>query len=108
GAEQLARGPVQHIEVGVFGRVHDDFAFFAIHGQFGQHQRIGAVVVPLLAGDFLVVPAVFAGGRIHGHDGTEEEVVAAFGAAEFHVVRGAVAGGEVDQAQLGVVDDGIP
>src|SRR5690606_29319609 len=41
-------------------------------------------------------------------DGTQEQVVAAFGAAEFHVVRGAVTSGEVDQAQLRVVDDGIP
>ena len=88
--------------------MQDDLAFHAIDIEFGQHRLRGAVVIPLFGWHFLVMPAVFASSRIHGDNRAEKQVVAAFRAAKFHVMRRTVAGRKIHEVQIGVVRDAVP
>ena len=108
GRQQLSGLAVHHIEEAVLGRVQQHRADLAADLQVGQHHGGGAVVVPLLGGDLLIVPGVFAGAGVHRHHRTQEQVVAAAGAAELLRVGRTVAGGEIDEVQLGIEGDGVP
>src|SRR5215470_4418530 len=88
--------------------MQDDLAWFAADLQVRQNKRSRAVVVPLLFRHLLVVPGIAPGMSVDRNDRAQEEIVAAAGTAEGLRVRGAVAGAEVDEVELRVVDDGIP
>ena len=108
GRDELAVGAIDDIEEAVLGRVHQHLARLAVDGEVCLHDGGSAGVVPIFFRHFLVVPAVCAGLRVQRDDGTQEQVVAAAGTAIKLCVRSAIAGADVDQAQLRVVVDGIP
>ena len=83
-------------------------AGLALDGQRGLHDGLRAGVVPVLARRFLVVPAVLARLGIQRHDGTQEQVVAATGAALLPRHRRAIARAHIDQLELRVIGNRIP
>ena len=108
GRQQLASGAIQHIEIAIFGCLHQHLARLAVDGQVGQHDGLRGGVVPGVARRGLVVPHVFAGVSLQRHDGRKIEIVATTGAANFPRPRRTIADPDVNEIQLGVVNDRIP
>ncbi len=108
GADQFAGLGIPHIEEALLGRLHQDVAHFAVDHQVGGDQRVGVVVVPLVARHLLVVPPVLAGLGVQRDDRGDEQVVAAPGAAQFLRPGQAVAGAEIHHVGLGIVQDVVP
>ncbi len=106
--EQLARRAIEHIEEPVLRHLHDHFAIGASDLQRGQHQRLGRREIPRFAGRGLVVPDVFPGVCLQRDDRRQIQIVAAAGAAIFLVPGRAIAGADVDEVELRVVDERIP
>ena len=108
GREQLAGGAIEHVEESVLRRLHDHLALPAGPVQVRQHHRLHRRVVPGIGRRRLVMPHQLAVVGIDGEDRAQVQVVAAAGAAQVAVPRRAVAGADVKQIQLRVVDDRIP
>ena len=108
GREQLTRRPVEHVEEAVLRRLHDHLAHASADRQVGQHHRLDGRVIPGIARHRLVVPDQLAVVGIDRQNRRQVQVVAAAGAADLPVPRRAIAGADVQQIDLGVVDDRIP
>ncbi len=106
-AAPLAR--VEHVEEAVLRRLHHHVALLCRRSsRSAVDDLIGVVVIPALVRRGLVVPGVFAGIELQRDDRREIQVIAAAGRADFRRPRRAVAGADVDEVGLRVVDDGIP
>src|SRR5262249_24516256 len=75
-----------------------------IHHRHGTH----GVIVPGVSRRRLVVPDILAGASLHGNDRSQVQVVAVGLVAILIVPGRAVAGTEIDEVGLRVIDDRIP
>ena len=107
GQERTARA-VEHVVEAVLAGLHDDVPPLAAQVQVGEHEFLGAVEVPAIAGRRLIEPGHGAVGRMDGYDRGRIQLVAAAAAAERHVVRSGVAGADIDQVERGVIGHAVP
>src|SRR4029079_774382 len=83
-------------------------ARLAAECEIGEEQWLCRVEVPVVAGRHLIVPRILSVARAHGEDRCEIQIVAATGAPQIAVPRGSVARAEVDEIEIGIVDDWVP
>ena len=106
--EQLAGLAIQDVEETVLRRLHQDLAFLAFDGEIGQHHRLDGSVVPAFMRHFLVIPDHPAGIGVDRQDRGEEQIVTAGGAAFLPIEQGRIAGADIEEIELGVVDHRVP
>src|SRR5690606_2700764 len=107
-ADELAGGGIQHVDETVLGGMDDDVALLAVEVQVGNHHGADGVIVPGIAGRFLVVPDVFASIGVDGHYRCDEQVVTTVRVAHLAVPGRTVAGAEVEQVRNRVIDGRVP
>src|SRR4029453_19610195 len=73
--DELARDPVQHVEVTVLVHLHDDLPVASLDLDIGKRQMLDGVKVPLVARSALEVPFQLAAVDIDGKDGCDVEIV---------------------------------
>src|SRR5690606_20933270 len=108
GRDRLAGRASDHVEEAVLRRVQEHLPLTTVDLELGLNDRLRARVVPLLARNLLVVPAILAGIRIDGDDRAQEQIVAAAGASEMTHERRAVAGADEDEIELRIERDRVP
>src|SRR6185437_14988401 len=100
--------PIKHVEIAVFGGLHDDFAGFSFNIEIREDQALHGVVVPFIGGHDLIVPDVFARARANGENRADEQVVATFRTANDLRIGTAVASAEVEEIEIWIVGECIP
>src|SRR5215207_2805563 len=98
--QRLARLPVEEVEPAGLRCLGNPLVLLAVDLDVEEDDRAGRVVVPDVVVHLLEVPAVLTGLRVDRDNRGGEEVVAPPPAAV--QVGGGVAGGEVEEPQLGV------
>ena len=74
--DDFSRQAVDYVKECILRRMHDHLPALSVDRQIGQHQIGDRVVVPVVAGNFLVIPDHFPGGAAHGEDAARIEIVA--------------------------------
>src|SRR5262249_31532684 len=72
---ELTVRTIDHVEVTVLVRLHDDLAVAIVDSNIREHQMLNGVVVPFIAGRALIVPLQLTGVGIDGDDGGDVEIV---------------------------------
>ena len=104
--EKFPCGAVQHVKEAVLIGLRDHLARPAADRQIGLDQRFGGVVVPIVAGRRLKMPGQLAGGGMHREDRIGVPIVSA---AALRAIPGRrVAGAEIEQVELAVIDKALP
>src|SRR5258708_24021736 len=106
--KQFTGGAVEDVEETVFGSVKQSFSRGVVDREVGKDDGLGGIIIPGVAGSFLVMLDVFAALGRKGDDGGDEEIVSTLGAASAGGRRSRVADTEVDEIKVGVVGDRVP
>ena len=77
GAEEFAGLAVDDVEEAVLRRLQEHLPLYAVDGQLAERDVHRRAVVPVVAGDGLVVPLHLGGVGVDRHDRGQEQVVAA-------------------------------
>src|SRR5580692_2208112 len=104
----ITGGAIEYVEESVLRSLKKNLSPDPVDCDVGKDDWRGGIVVPCIAGNFLVVPNVFAGVGFERDDRAGEQIVFSFWAPGAAVPRSPVAGPDVEQVELGVVDDGVP
>ncbi len=96
----LTCGAIQDIYPAGLAGLRNAFAWHAVLVDVEQDHRIRCIVVPDVVMHFLEVPAISAGLHIQRNDRGSKQVVAMAHIAV--VIRAGIAGGEIQQTQLGI------
>src|SRR5580698_11468841 len=103
---ELTRRAIEHVEITVLRRLHDDLAHLAIDGEIGEGHLLDGRVIPTFPGRVLEVPDILAGIGTDRDDRSGEQVIAT---AASRVIPGlTVVGAEVEQVELGIVGHAVP
>src|SRR4051812_47310081 len=84
----------------------DDLAVSAVDSQIEQHEIGNRVVVPIVAGNFLVVPDQLSGRASNGNDAVRIKVIA--GAAMHVRPRAGLTGAHVNDVVVTVIGHAVP
>ena len=106
--QKLAGHTIQHVVKSILGRLHEDFAVPAVQIEIGEHQFLGAVVIPSVFGHRLVVPGQRTRIDTDRDDGGRVELIATLEPAHAAVVGRPIAGPDVHEFQRGIVGHAIP
>ena len=108
GAKKLPVLAIEYVEETVLGRLQEDLPHLAIHLHVGQSHILNGRIVPIVSGRGLVMPFHFARIGIHGDNGGKKEVVSSARGADRSDPGRTVSHTEIDDIEVGVIDDGIP
>ena len=104
GRYQLTGRAIQDVKESVFRRLHEHRALRSTDVEIGEDHRRAGIEIPLIPRSGLVMPDVFPGIGLQGHDRGEKQRIAAHLAA----VPFSVAHADVDEVQCRVVDNRVP
>ena len=108
GRDQLSGCAIDYIEEAVFWCMHDHGAKLAADRQIAELDIHRVIIVPGLSGVDLIVPDILAGIGVDCDDRSQEEIVAAAGAADLLVPGRAVSGAEIEAVEAWVIGHRAP